>query len=314
MDNLTFTNNILLMEGLKVTHQSSYPVFILLLLIYVFTMGCNVGLIILISTDKNLNHPMHFLFCNLPLNDILGTTVIMPRLLQDILMEASERYMTYVECVVQAYFVHTFATVSHTVLMIMAFDRYVAICNPLRYTAIMTNKMVVKLSALAWGVSVPAVGILIGLTVRLSRCRYKIENAFCDNASLFKLSCENSVFINNFLGLFSTVIMLTFSLGSVFITYGKIAVVCKRCKNKAFNSKALKTCGTHLAVYIIMFVSCAIMVFFHRSPQYSENRKLASIMFHLVPPGLNPLVYGIQTKEIRQRAVKLCCRNIVTVK
>ncbi len=87
---------------------------------------------------------MHFLFCNLPLNDILGTTVIMPRLLQDILMEASERYMTYVECVVQAYFVHTFATVSHTVLMIMAFDRYVAICNPLRYTAIMTNKMVVN--------------------------------------------------------------------------------------------------------------------------------------------------------------------------
>ncbi|KAL0162346.1 hypothetical protein M9458_041742, partial [Cirrhinus mrigala] len=112
----------------------------------------------------------------------------MPRLLQDILMESSERYMTYVDCVVQAFFVHIFATVSHTVLMIMAFDRYVAICNPLRYTAIMTNKMVVKLSALAWGVSVPAVAILIGLTVRLSRCRYKIENPFCDNASLFKLS------------------------------------------------------------------------------------------------------------------------------
>uniref|UniRef100_A0A673KRH1 G-protein coupled receptors family 1 profile domain-containing protein n=1 Tax=Sinocyclocheilus rhinocerous TaxID=307959 RepID=A0A673KRH1_9TELE len=248
MDNLTFTNNILLMEGLKVTHQSSYPVFILLLL--------------------NLNHPMHFRFCNLPLNDILGNTVIMLRLLQDILMEDSERYMTYVECVVQAYFVHTFATV-------------------------MT--------------------ILIGLTVRLSRCSYKTENPFCDNASLFKLSCEDS----NIFKLSATQfrVTLTFSLGSVFITYGKISAVCKRSQNKAFKSKAIKTCDTHTAVYIIMFVSCAIVFFFfHRSPQYSENRKLASIMFHLVPPGLNPLVYGIQTKEIRQRALKLCCRNKVSVK
>ncbi len=103
--------------------------------------------------------------------------------------------------------------------------------------------------------------------------------------------------------------MLTFSLGSVFITDGKIAVVCKRSKNKAFNSKAIKTCGTHNHVCFLFH-----HVFFHRSPQYSENRKLASIMFNLIPPGLNPLVYGVQTKEISQRAVKLCCRNKVNVK
>ncbi|XP_051733019.1 olfactory receptor 8U9-like [Ctenopharyngodon idella] len=314
MDNETVTNSILFVEGLKVTPQSSYPVFILLLLVYAFTMGCNIGLLILISTERNLNHPMHFLFCNLPVNDIIGTSVILPRLLQDILREPSERYMTYVECVFQAYVVHIFATVSHTALMIMAFDRYVAICNPLRYTAIMTNKMVVKLSALAWGLSVLAVSILIGLTVRLSRCRYKIENPFCDNASLFKLSCEDSVVINNLYGLFSTVIIFTFSLGSVFITYGKIVAVCRSRKNKSLNSKAIKTCGTHIAAYIIMFVSCATMVFLHRFPEYSENRKLASIMFHIVPPGLNPLVYGLQTKEIRQKTVKLCCRNKVNIK
>uniref|UniRef100_A0A8C1E9I3 Odorant receptor, family 70, subfamily C, member 1 n=1 Tax=Cyprinus carpio carpio TaxID=630221 RepID=A0A8C1E9I3_CYPCA len=306
MDNQTFTNNILLVEGLKITHQSSYPVFLLLLLAYIFTMGCNIGLVIVISTEKNLHQPMHFLFCNLPLNDILGTTVIMPRLLQDILRETSERYMTFVDCVVQAYFVHVFAAASHNVLMIMAFDRYVAICNPLRYSAIMTNKMVVKLSALAWGVSVITVTILIGLTVRLSRCKYKIESPFCDNASLFKLSCEDSVAINNVYVLISTVVVFIISLGSVFITYGKIIAVCITSKNKALNRKAIKTCATHIAVYIIMFVSCAIMVFFHRSPEYSENRKLASVMFHIVPPGLNPLVYGLQTKEIRQKTFKLC--------
>ncbi len=186
MDNLTFRQNILLLEGLNVAHQSSYFAFTLLLFAYVFAMVSNIGLIFLISTEKNLHDPMHFLYCNLPLNDIIGTTVILPRLLQDILRETSERYITYVECVIQAYFVHLFTAACHYVLMIMAFDRYVAICNPLRYTAIMTNKTVIKLSASAWGLAVLMVSIMIGLTLRLSHCRFKIENPFCDNASLFK--------------------------------------------------------------------------------------------------------------------------------
>ncbi|XDV39046.1 hypothetical protein PO909_008341 [Leuciscus waleckii] len=265
MDNLTFTNSILLVEGLKVTPQSSQPVFILLLLAYVFTMVSNIGLIFLISTEKNLHDPMHFLFCNLPLNDILGTTVIMPRLLQDILRETSERNISYAECVIQAYFVHVFTAACHYVLM-------------------------------------------IGLTLRLSHCRYKIENPFCDNASLFKLSCENVV-INNVYGLVYTVIVLSLSALCIFITYVKIATVCITSKNKALNSKAIKTCSTHLAVYLIMFVSGATFILLHRFPEYSDSRKLASIMFHIVPSGLNPLVYGLQTKEIRQKIIKNCWRK-----
>ncbi|XP_073680844.1 olfactory receptor 8G17-like [Garra rufa] len=308
MDNLTFRHSILLVEGLKVTSQSSQPVFIVLLLAYVFAMVSNIGLLVLISTEKNLHDPMHFLFCNLPVNDIIGTTVIMPRLLEDILKEASERYISYVECVIQAYFVHVFTAACHYVLMIMAFDRYVAICNPLRYTAIMTNKMVIKLSAFAWSLAFFLVTIMIGLTVRLSHCRYKIENPFCDNASLFKLSCENVV-INNIFGIIYTVIALSLSAVSIFITYVKIATVCITSKNKALNCKAIKTCSTHLAVYLIMFISGAVFIFLHRFPEYSDSRKLASIMFHIVPPGLNPLVYGLQTKEIRQKIVKLWCRK-----
>ncbi|XP_051537733.1 olfactory receptor 146-like isoform X3 [Myxocyprinus asiaticus] len=308
MDNLTLRHSILLIEGLSVTPQSSNPVFIVIFLVYAFAMLSNITLIILISTEKNLHDPMHFLFCNLPLNDILGTTVILPRLLQDILTETSERYITYVGCVIQAYFVHVFVAACHYVLMIMAFDRYVAICNPLRYTAIMTNKMVIKLSAAAWGMAILLVTIMIGLTVRLSHCRFKIENPFCDNASLFKLSCENVV-INNVYGIIYTAVVACLSLICIFITYIKIAVVCITSKNKALNSKAIKTCSTHLAVYIIMFVSGTTFIFLHRFPEYSESRKLASIMFHIVPPGLNPLVYGLQTKEIRQKFVKLWYRE-----
>ncbi|NP_001122057.1 odorant receptor 115-9 [Danio rerio] len=311
MDNLTFRHSVLLVEGLKVTHQSSQPVFIVLFLSYIFAMISNITLIFLISTEKNLHDPMHFLFCNLPVNDIIGTTVILPRLMQDVLKEASERYISYTECVVQAYFVHVFTAACHYVLMIMAFDRYVAICNPLRYTAIMTNKMVIKLSASAWGLAIIVVTVMIGLTLRLSHCRSTIENPFCDNASLFKLSCEN-VSINNAFGVVYSVIVACLSAISIFITYVKIATVCLASKNKALNSKAMKTCSTHLAVYLIMFVSGAIFIFLHRFPEYAESRKLGSIMFHIVPPGLNPLVYGLQTKEIRQRFVKLCRRKTST--
>ncbi|KAI9528682.1 hypothetical protein NQZ68_018920 [Dissostichus eleginoides] len=120
----------------------------------------------------------------------------------------------------------------------MAIDRYVAICNPLRYSAIMTNKMVIKLTVSAWGVALVLVGILLGLTIRLNRCRAMITNPYCDNAALFKLSCE-SVFINNVYGLTFTVVLFTVSIGSMVITYTKITVVCLMNKNKSLNKSAL---------------------------------------------------------------------------
>ncbi|XP_023258574.1 olfactory receptor 52N5-like [Seriola lalandi dorsalis] len=188
--------------------------------------------------------------------------------------------------------------------MIMAFDRYVAICNPLRYAAIMTNTMVIKLTVSAWGVAFVLVGILLGLTVRLNRCRSMIMNPYCDNASLFKLSCE-SVYINNVYGLTFTVVLFTASIGSIVLTYTKITVVCLTSKNKTLNSKALKTCSTHLVVYLIMVFSGMSLIALHRFPEYADYRKLSSILFHIIPGSLNPIIYGMQSKEVRKFLSKL---------
>ncbi|XP_035483089.2 olfactory receptor 146-like [Scophthalmus maximus] len=304
MENYTYNSFILQLEGLNVSKESVYPVFLFLFFSYLFILVANAGIVILIFIDKNLHEPLYLLFCNLPLNDILGNSISVPRLLIDMLRPPSERLMSYYECVVQAFTTHMFATASHTVLMIMAFDRYVAICNPLRYAAMMTNKMVIKLTVSAWGVAFVMVGILLGLTIRLNRCRTLIMNPYCDNASLFKLSCDN-VFINNVYGLTFTVILFTASIGTMVLTYTKIIVVCLTSNNKSLNSKALKTCSTHLLLYLIMIFSGMSLIALHRFPQFSDYRKLSSVLFHIIPCSLNPIIYGVQSKEMRKFLLKL---------
>ncbi|KAG7265715.1 hypothetical protein CRUP_024651 [Coryphaenoides rupestris] len=198
MENQTWSGDILLLEGLKVTPQFSIPAFILLFLVYIFIMVSNIGLTVLISVERSLHQPMYLLSCNLNVNDVLGATAILPRLLSDILTESAERYITYMGSV--------------------------------------------------------------------------ISNPFCDNASLFKLSCEN-VLINNIYGLGYTVVLLGSSLGSTMLTYLKIAMVCVTSKSRALNSRALQTCSTHLTVYLIMMISGFTFVALHRFPELSEQRK-----------------------------------------
>ncbi len=299
MENYSFNSFTLQLEGVKVTEVSMYPVFLFFFFSYLFIIVANVTVAALVFVDTSLHQPMYLLFCNLPVNDIIGNSIMVPRLLVDILRPPSERLISFYECVVQAFCTHMFGTTSHTVLMIMAFDRYVAICNPLRYTAIMTNKMVIKLTVSAWGVAFVLVGILLGLTLRLNRCRTMIMNPFCDNASLFKLSCDN-VFINNVYGLTFTVVLFVASIGSIVATYTRITIVCLTSNNKSLNSKALKTCSTHLFIYLIM-ISCGMLfITLHRFPQYSDYRKLSAILFHIIPGSLNPIIYGVQSKEIHK--------------
>ncbi|XP_017559760.2 olfactory receptor 1-like [Pygocentrus nattereri] len=308
MENLTFRYHTLSIEGLKVTPQLSYPAFSLLLMVYVSIMVSNIAIVILILFEKSLHNPMHIIFCNLPLNDTIGPTAVVTTLLRYIFKEASEHYISYLECITQAYVCHFFSTASHTILMIMAYDRYVAICNPLQYAAIMTNKMVIKLTVSAWGVPAVLVGILIGLTARLSHCTSTILNPYCDNPALFKLSCEDTS-INNIYGLSFTAVLLSSSVGTILITYIRIATICVTNKNKQLNSRALKTCSTHLAVYAIMLISGSSIIVLHRFPNLTENRKIASILYYVVPPFLNPIIYGVQTKEIRNKMVQLFRKN-----
>ncbi|XP_047661502.1 olfactory receptor 52N5-like [Tachysurus fulvidraco] len=298
MENGSYRYEILKIDGLRITRYSAYPVFVLLLLIYVFIMVSNLGIVMMIATEKALHKPMYLLFCNLPVCDALSASAVLPGLLKDILTE-SDRYISYVACVIQAFMVHSLSTSSHTILMIMAFDRHVAICDPLRYHTIMTNRMVVKLTVIAWLIATIPVGALLALTIRLSHCTSTISNPYCDNPSLFKLSCEN-LLLNQVFGLLSSVMLWTLSVSCIALTYIKIAYVCCKNQSSTMKSKAIKTCSTHLIVYLILLGCGCTVIILHRFTSHEELRNLASILFHVVPTSLNPVIYGLQTTEIRQ--------------
>ncbi|XP_017271840.1 olfactory receptor 146-like [Kryptolebias marmoratus] len=304
--NASMSSDMLEIQGFDISPEFTYPLFFLLLFVYLSLLFSNIGVLALIIMEKSLHQPMYFLFCNLSVNDVIGNTVLLPQLMAHVL--STKRFITYSQCVVQAFHSHTFGSASHMILIIMAIDRYVAICHPLRYSSIMTNRTVVGLSAVAWGVSLVLVSVLIGLTVRLSRCRSVIQNAYCDNASLFKLSCEN-VFINNIYGLFFTVLLFTCSMGGIFITYMRIALICWIKKNKELNNRALQTCASHLVLYLIMLWSGFLTIILHRFPDYPNLRKIAYILFHVVPANLNPVIYGLQTRSLRVKIAEVLQRK-----
>lgn len=305
--NTTITSDILEIQGFDISPQFVYPLFFLLLFMYSSLLFSNIGVLVLIITEKSLHQPMYVLFCNLSVNDLIGNTVLLPQLMAHIL--STKRFVTYNQCVIQAFQSHTFGSASHLILVIMAIDRYVAICHPLRYSSIMTTRTVVGLSATAWGVSLVLVSVLIGLTVRLSRCRSVIQNAYCDNASLFKLSCED-VSINNIYGLIFTVLLFGTSMGGIAITYFRIALICWMKKSKELNNKALQTCTSHLVLYLIMLWSGFLTIILHRFPDYPDLRKIAYVFFHVVPANLNPIIYGMQTKSLRDKITKILPRKV----
>uniref|UniRef100_A0AAY4E3G2 G-protein coupled receptors family 1 profile domain-containing protein n=1 Tax=Denticeps clupeoides TaxID=299321 RepID=A0AAY4E3G2_9TELE len=265
MDNRSTYSNILHLDALVTSEASVFPVFFLLLLAYLTLLVSNAGVLILIIKERSLHQPMYLLFCNLSINDMIGNSVLLPRLLSD--MVSTEKLITYGECATQVFMGHINVTIAF-------------------------------------------IFILVGLTLRLSRCRSYLMNSYCDNASLFKLSCED-LSVNNIYGLFFTVMLFCSSMGSIAVTYIRIAIVCWKKKSKDLNSKAMQTCASHLVLYLIMLCTGLLTITLHRFTEFPFLRKLAQILFQIVPGNLNPVIYGIQTKALRQKIAQIFHRKVL---
>ncbi|KAK6486590.1 olfactory receptor 52E4-like [Huso huso] len=290
-------SSMLSLEGFIVSPEAAHPLFLLTLAVYLVIFIGNVIVFSVIVFQKNLHQPMYLMICNMSVCDLIGSTAIMPRLMADFLTEV--RYISYAACVVQAFCIHFYTAAAHLILTAMAYDRYIAICDPLRYNNIMTNSTLVKLFSLAWGGAFILIIILFALTLRLQRCRSRITEANCNNAALFLLSCADTT-VNNIYGLFITFFVISFSLLVIVWTYIRILITCLYKRQSNSKSKAIHTCATHLTVYIIFEFTILFSIIMQRFQNVNPNaRKITWVLVTTFPPCVNPIIYGIYTKEIR---------------
>ncbi|XP_072518477.1 olfactory receptor 52L1-like [Salminus brasiliensis] len=311
----TSYNNISLllrMESLDIPQIGILPTFILGVVAYCFILTCNLTILLIIALDHRLHKPMYILLFNLPINDLMGATALFPQLIASIHLQ--NRSISYPACVFQALMVHLYCGGALIILTVMAYDRYVAICQPLRYHAIMTPSNLKKMIVGIWVTDVVLVGIVFLLLSPFSLCQTVISDMYCNNPSIMKLICENTS-VNNLYGLTLTVLLQGVSTIVIVFTYIRILKTCLLNKQADTKSKAIRTCATHLVVFIVFEVTTIFSVLSHRFSQVSPYmRRSVGISILVFPPILNPLIYGLNTKEIRDKVIFLLNSNTFNYK
>ena len=302
--NQTFTY-VLTMASFDIPSPVNYLVFTVGVLVYMFSFFGNLTILVLIITQKSLHKPMFYILFSLPLNDIIGITAFLPRLLHDIVTQTNLAY--YPTCVLQAFLLHLYGGAVLFILAAMSIDRYIAICKPLQYHSLMTRFTMCSLITVAWGLDFVLIFILFGLQARVkNRCRSTMENVFCDNVTLLLLSCGDDLTVNNIYGVAMTAFFQIVSLVIQLFSYANIFAVCIMNRHSDTISKAVNTCMSQLITFILFETISTFAVAAYRSQTLSPNaRKLSGMLVWILLPVLNPIIYGIKTKDIRAVLVTL---------
>ncbi|XP_041734806.1 olfactory receptor 8D1-like [Coregonus clupeaformis] len=309
MENVSFSVSFeLTLDPFFIPPGGKYPIFFLGIAIYLFGAFCNLTLLSVIVMQRNLHKPMYFILFSLPLNDLIGITAMLPKVLSDIVTGTNTVF--YPLCVIQGFLLHMYGGAVLFILAAMAFDRYVAICQPLRYNTIMTPSNVLLIIVLVWSLDFLLILLLFSLQIKLPRCRSSIMNVFCDNPSLLKLTCGNTT-LNNVIGLFNTAVMQIISLSVQIFSYVKILITCLVTRKSEAKSKALNTCVAQLVIFFIFEVVGTFTILSYRLKNVSADlQKIMGMLIFLVSPLLNPIVYGLNASEIRITLLKVFLNKV----
>ncbi|XP_075705999.1 olfactory receptor 52D1-like [Rhinoderma darwinii] len=284
--------------------EIKYVYSVITLLGFLFIILSNCAVISTVALNKGLQEPMYIFISVLCLNGLYGSSGFLPNLFVNLISKTQS--ISYAGCVAQVFCIHTYMGGELAFLTVMAYDRYLCICNPLRYSSIMTLTMAFKLVISACFFNFLLFTVHFVLTIRLPLCGSIILKIYCDNWSVVRLSCIDTT-VNNIYGLFITAVVIVLMPLLIFISYIEILIVCVRA-SKDFRAKSLQTCTPHLITITNFVINVLFEILLHRfSPTNLpyELRTVMSLQFLVVPPILNPLIYGLKTREIRVKLMKL---------
>ncbi|XP_058146328.1 olfactory receptor 7A5-like [Dasypus novemcinctus] len=277
--------------------------FGMFLSMYLVSIFANLLIILAIISDSHLHTPMYFFLSNLSFTDICFTSTTVPKMLLNIQTES--KTITYEHCLIQLYFFMLFSGLDISLLTVMAYDRFVAICHPLHYMVIMNPHFCGVLLLASWLLSA-LVSLLHDLMVlRLSYCtELKMPHFFCELNQVVQLACSD-IFLNNLLMYISTALMGFIPLSGILYTYSKIISSILRISTAEGKYKAFSTCGSRLSAVSLFYGTVLAVYLSSAATQNSRANAIVSVMYPVVTPMLNPFIYSLRNKDIKQAFKKL---------
>ncbi|KAM3936250.1 olfactory receptor 51I2-like [Leptodactylus fuscus] len=308
MENASYFHPQLLVLSFGDVSSMRYLYGVLALLCYILIIFNNGVIIITVAMHKTLQEPMYIFISALSINSIYGSSAFYPGFIRNLFLDVYT--ISYSACILQIFCIYVYVNFEMAALTVMAFDRYVCICNPLRYHIIMSTSMVYKLLAAACCYSVVIQFIHTMITISLPLCGKVLMKIYCDNWSVVRLSCIDITF-NNIFGLIVTFCKEVTMLCLILFSYISILRVCSK-SSQAIFSKAGNTCSPQLITTLNFVIDILFEVLFYRYFSSSvpyEVRTFMSVYGLVVPFVFNPLIYGLKMTKMRIKIFKLFQRN-----
>ncbi|EFB17103.1 hypothetical protein PANDA_010802, partial [Ailuropoda melanoleuca] len=301
-DNQTWVREFILL-GLSSDWDTQVSLFVLFLLMYMVTVVGNFLIVLLIRLDSRLHTPMYFFLTNLSLVDVSYATSIIPQMLAHFL--AAHKAIPFVSCAAQLFFSLGLGGIEFVLLAVMAYDRYVAVCNPLRYSVIMHGGLCARLAITSWISGSINSLIHTAVTFQLPVCKNKyIDHISCEILAVVRLACVDTS-SNEIAIVVSSIVLLMTPFCLVLLSYIQIISTILKIQSTEGRKKAFHTCASHLTVVVLCY---GMTIFTYIQPRSSPSvlqEKLMSLFYAVLTPMLNPMIYSVRNKEVKGAWQKL---------